>query len=152
MAEMTDPDPTYLTAARAWCLAKFPYDHADQAAREQHLAYDAASTADEPWLRALVDAVRAACLSHVEVLDVRPGDKLLARVGRGTSRAEADRIRDGLVGALPGVEVVVVSGVDQFAVCRPEAPRPPVRDKSWLQTTADEPQRGFWANLFGRHQ
>jgi hypothetical protein len=63
---VTMPDPTpydlYMLAARAYCLGKFPYGYPpDQVEdRERHIAYDTRSTAEEGWLRAVVDAVLAA--------------------------------------------------------------------------------------------
>lgn len=53
----------YLAAARAYCVTKFDYDAASywngDAGRERHIEYDAAGTAEDPWLRAVVDAVVA---------------------------------------------------------------------------------------------
>lgn len=55
----------YMAAALAYCRHKFPYggdapeDHYRDGAAgvRQHLEYDARGTAQEPWLRTLVDAV-----------------------------------------------------------------------------------------------
>lgn len=52
----------YLAAARAYCVTKFPYDGSyanGDAGRQRHIEYDAAGTAEDPWLRAVVDAVVA---------------------------------------------------------------------------------------------
>jgi hypothetical protein len=55
---MPELDAAYLAAARAYCLARFHYDSAyEPGGRERQIAADAESTAREPWLRAVVDAV-----------------------------------------------------------------------------------------------
>lgn len=58
---MSDPTPeAYEAAGRAYCLTRFDYHRAayvsDQA-RLDHIAVDASSTTEEPWLRVVVDAV-----------------------------------------------------------------------------------------------
>ena len=86
---MTDPDPIYLTAARAWCTARFPYDHATAEAREQHIAHDAASTADEPWLRAVVDAARVAERDRItDALALHFGNQVRAAIGENVIRPQ----------------------------------------------------------------
>lgn len=53
---------------------------------------------------------------------VRPGDTLIARVGQRTAAelAEAAAWRVEMQQLLPGVEVLVVHGVDQLLVYRPD--------------------------------
>lgn len=49
----------YMAAARAYCLAKFNYGDgyvAGEAGRQRHIENDAAGVAEEPWVRAMVDA------------------------------------------------------------------------------------------------
>lgn len=53
-----------LAAAKAWCVVKFPYDHPTQEQVENHVIYDARSTAEEPWLIEAVDGFLAG-ISHV---------------------------------------------------------------------------------------
>jgi len=61
---MTVPDGVYLEAARAYCRAKFNYipkAHAQgQTGADEHLARDAADTAEAYDLRAVVDVAFAA--------------------------------------------------------------------------------------------
>jgi hypothetical protein len=58
---MTEPTPeAYEAAARAYCLIRFDYLRAAYISDEAHLdhiAVDVSSTTDEPWLKAVVDAV-----------------------------------------------------------------------------------------------
>lgn len=49
----------YLTAARAYCLAKFSYGDGyvdGEAGRQRHIENDASEVAERPWVRAMVDA------------------------------------------------------------------------------------------------
>jgi hypothetical protein len=56
---MTDREGVYLAAARAYCVALYPYGPGGYApgGRDSHIDADARSTAREPALRAAVDAV-----------------------------------------------------------------------------------------------
>ncbi|MER7126757.1 hypothetical protein [Micrococcus luteus] len=79
-------------------------------------------------LAALVQA-RAALASPgapAEALVVRPGDTLIVRLASDVRPAEYERFRDtamvGMRKRMPGVEVIVVSGVEQMAVYRPDRP------------------------------
>jgi hypothetical protein len=59
-ADLTDPTEAYEAAARAYCLNQYTYDpvaYVSDRARRDHIAVDTSSTAEEPWLRAAVDAV-----------------------------------------------------------------------------------------------
>ncbi len=74
---MSEPNrDLYLTAARAWCRHKFPYGGGEPEkhyrlgteGERQHIEYDASSTANESWLRVIVDVVVAAVGRDVPAL------------------------------------------------------------------------------------
>lgn len=65
---------------------------------------------------------------HVEVTVIRPGDTALVRMPRGTPQVQLETIADRLRERLPGVEVLLLSGVDGIDVYRPDDPaEPPAR-------------------------
>ncbi|MEU8278231.1 hypothetical protein ACFYOK_37310 [Microbispora bryophytorum] len=71
-----------------------------------------------------MSAELAALLQGVEeAAVVRPGDTLVLRLGAKTSPAEFERFRElglpKLKERLPGVEVLLVGGVEQMLVYRP---------------------------------
>lgn len=53
-----------------------------------------------------------------EGLVVRPGDKLVIRCHRDTTRANLDELADSIKERWPDVDVVVLAGVEQIAVVR----------------------------------
>lgn len=61
--------------------------------------------------------------SASEAAVVRPGDTLILRLGTDVSAEQFARFRDGalppLKERLPGVEVLIVGGVEQMVVYRP---------------------------------
>jgi hypothetical protein len=71
-----------------------------------------------PELKEAVLKVRAELESGVTV---RPGDRLLVRVTRPLSPEMARQLRAWLREELPGVEILIVDGVDQMLVYRPKA-------------------------------
>ena len=52
---------------------------------------------------------------------VRPGDKLVIGYAQPLNQETVHVIRERLAGMLPGVEAVIIDGVTQLAVYRPEA-------------------------------
>ena len=56
---------------------------------------------------------------RLDAVTVRPGDKLVVRVNGNMSRAEVDEWKAYVAELLPGVELVVVTGVEQLLVYRP---------------------------------
>lgn len=53
-----------------------------------------------------------------EGLVVRPGDKLVIRCHRDTTREHADQVRHAITERWPDVDVVLIAGVEQIAVVR----------------------------------
>lgn len=63
----TPPADPYMAAARAYCQDRFPYNGAyiSPNGAAEHLDYDARSTAEERWLRVVVDAALGREGDHV---------------------------------------------------------------------------------------
>ncbi|MEV4096958.1 hypothetical protein [Streptosporangium saharense] len=65
-------------------------------------------------------------LEIAEALAIRPGDTLLLRMPSNVTEAQLARCRDHLAPSLkerlPQVEVIVLGGVEQMAVYRPDRP------------------------------
>lgn len=61
-----------------------------------------------------------------EALVIRPGDTLILRLDSGLTPGQLEARRDRLVPSLkarvPGVEVIMLGGVEQMAVYRPDRP------------------------------
>lgn len=59
-----------------------------------------------------------------EALVIRPGDTLILRLDSGLTPSQLEAYRDRLVPSLkawvPGVEVIMIGGVEQMAVYRPD--------------------------------
>ncbi|MFF3848035.1 hypothetical protein [Streptomyces sp. NPDC002328] len=55
----------------------------------------------------------------VETTVIRPGDTVLVRMPSGTPAVQMERIVDRLRERLPGVEVLLLAGVDGVDVYRP---------------------------------
>ena len=51
---------------------------------------------------------------------IRPGDTILVRMPRDTHRVQLEKVVDRLRERLPGVEVLLMAGVDGIDVYRPE--------------------------------
>lgn len=79
---------------------------------------DAAANAVLPTLERLATQVT---LHIVTAGVIRPGDSLVLRFGDRIPPDVAARVKGDLSERLPGVEVVVLGGVDDIAVYRPEA-------------------------------
>jgi hypothetical protein len=56
---------------------------------------------------------------HVDVTVIRPGDTALVRMPRDTPRVQLEAVAERLRERLPGVEVLLLAGVDGIDVYRP---------------------------------
>jgi hypothetical protein len=57
----------------------------------------------------------------VDVTIIRPGDTALIRLSRAVPHVQAEVIADQLRERLPGVEVLLLAGVDGIDVYRPDS-------------------------------
>lgn len=95
-----DRHSLYLTAADAYCRAKFDYDprvYSNGAlGASAHLARDARDTADEHWLRAVVNAVVDALVAEVERTPIDDDNSIRPEVAEaiGDFLDRGDRWRD----------------------------------------------------------
>jgi hypothetical protein len=92
-------DEPYEAAARAYCLAKYDYTPEvyvqGQTGADEHLTRDAADTAAEDWLRAVVDAAVASLTAELEQMKqvVAAARSVFEVEHRRAEKAEAERDR-----------------------------------------------------------
>lgn len=68
----------------------------------------------------MAQAVDLKVTCEVELTVIRPGDTALVRVQRGTTSEQAQEMTALLKEQLPGVEVLLLAGVDGIEVYRPD--------------------------------